>query len=188
MFHEAVGLTGLVLTKLDGTAKGGIAVRIEQELGVPIKLVGVGEQIEDLQPFEPEDASWTRSGERRSRMSDGNAAGRLGARRRMATRWMARAGPGRAGARPDVAQSHGRRRRGARRRVVGEGSHQRAGGPHAEVAALAAAGRAGARRHPLRHARAVQPPWAARRPASTPSSRPASRAGRGGRRAIPTRA
>jgi len=53
MFHEAVGLTGLILTKLDGTAKGGIVVRIHQELGVPIKLVGVGEQLEDLQPFEP---------------------------------------------------------------------------------------------------------------------------------------
>ena len=53
MFHEAVGLTGLVLTKLDGTAKGGIVVRIYQELGLPIKLVGMGETIEDLQPFEP---------------------------------------------------------------------------------------------------------------------------------------
>jgi fused signal recognition particle receptor len=53
MFHEAVGLTGLILTKLDGTAKGGIVVRIYQELGLPIKLVGVGEAIEDLQPFEP---------------------------------------------------------------------------------------------------------------------------------------
>jgi fused signal recognition particle receptor len=53
LFHEAVGLTGLVLTKLDGTAKGGIVVRIYRELGVPIKLVGVGEQIEDLQPFDP---------------------------------------------------------------------------------------------------------------------------------------
>jgi fused signal recognition particle receptor len=53
MFHEAVGLTGLVLTKLDGTAKGGIAIRIYQELAVPIKLVGVGEQIEDLQVFDP---------------------------------------------------------------------------------------------------------------------------------------
>ncbi len=53
IFHEAIGLTGLVLTKLDGTAKGGIALRIHQELGVPIKLVGVGEQIEDLQPFVP---------------------------------------------------------------------------------------------------------------------------------------
>jgi fused signal recognition particle receptor len=53
MFHEAVGLTGVVLTKLDGTAKGGIVVRIHQELGVPIKLIGVGEQIEDLQPFDP---------------------------------------------------------------------------------------------------------------------------------------
>jgi fused signal recognition particle receptor len=53
MFHEAVGLTGLVLTKLDGTAKGGIAIRIHQELAVPIKFVGVGEQIEDLQVFDP---------------------------------------------------------------------------------------------------------------------------------------
>jgi len=53
LFHEAIGLTGLILTKLDGTAKGGIAIRIHQELGVPIKLVGVGEQIDDLQRFEP---------------------------------------------------------------------------------------------------------------------------------------
>jgi fused signal recognition particle receptor len=53
MFHETVGLTGLVLTKLDGTAKGGIAIRIHQELGLPIKLVGVGEQVDDLQPFDP---------------------------------------------------------------------------------------------------------------------------------------
>ena len=53
LFHETVGLTGLVLTKLDGTAKGGIVVRIYRELGLPIKLIGVGEQVEDLQPFDP---------------------------------------------------------------------------------------------------------------------------------------
>jgi fused signal recognition particle receptor len=53
LFHETIGLTGLVLTKLDGTAKGGIVVRIYRELGVPIKLIGVGEQVEDLQPFDP---------------------------------------------------------------------------------------------------------------------------------------
>jgi fused signal recognition particle receptor len=53
VFHEAVGLTGLVLTKLDGTAKGGIAIRIHEELRVPIKLVGVGERIDDLQAFDP---------------------------------------------------------------------------------------------------------------------------------------
>jgi fused signal recognition particle receptor len=53
LFHEAIGLTGLVLTKLDGTAKGGIVVPIWKELGVPIKLIGVGESIEDLQPFDP---------------------------------------------------------------------------------------------------------------------------------------
>jgi len=51
-FHEAVTLSGIVLTKLDGTAKGGIVVRIVRELGLPIKLVGVGERVEDLQPFE----------------------------------------------------------------------------------------------------------------------------------------
>jgi fused signal recognition particle receptor len=53
MFHQAIGLTGLCLTKLDGTAKGGIVVRIVRELGIPIKLIGVGEKVEDLQPFEP---------------------------------------------------------------------------------------------------------------------------------------
>lgn len=52
-FHEAVPLTGIVLTKLDGTAKGGIVVRIVRELGLPVKLVGVGERVEDLQPFDP---------------------------------------------------------------------------------------------------------------------------------------
>jgi fused signal recognition particle receptor len=53
MFHEAIGLTGVALTKLDGTAKGGIVVRIVRELTLPIALVGVGEQIDDLQPFDP---------------------------------------------------------------------------------------------------------------------------------------
>ncbi|MBI2553882.1 MAG: signal recognition particle-docking protein FtsY [Candidatus Rokubacteria bacterium] len=52
-FHAGVGLTGLILTKLDGTAKGGIVVRIHRELGLPIKLVGTGERVEDLQPFDP---------------------------------------------------------------------------------------------------------------------------------------
>jgi fused signal recognition particle receptor len=52
VFHEGLGLTGLVLTKLDGTAKGGIVIRIYRELGVPIKLVGTGERPEDLAPFD----------------------------------------------------------------------------------------------------------------------------------------
>ncbi len=52
-FTEAIPVTGIVLTKLDGTAKGGIAVAIQRELGIPIKFIGVGEAIEDLQPFEP---------------------------------------------------------------------------------------------------------------------------------------
>ena len=50
-----VDVTGIVLTKLDGTAKGGIALAIAQELGVPVKLIGIGEGIEDLRPFDPQD-------------------------------------------------------------------------------------------------------------------------------------
>jgi fused signal recognition particle receptor len=53
LFSEAIGVNGLVLTKLDGTAKGGIALAIASELGIPVKLIGVGEQLEDLRPFEP---------------------------------------------------------------------------------------------------------------------------------------
>jgi fused signal recognition particle receptor len=52
-FAEAVGVTGVVLTKLDGTAKGGIVLAIEAELGIPVKLVGVGEGPGDLVPFDP---------------------------------------------------------------------------------------------------------------------------------------
>jgi fused signal recognition particle receptor len=54
MFNEVVGLTGVCLTKLDGTAKGGIVVRIVRELGIPLKLIGVGEKVDDLQPFDPD--------------------------------------------------------------------------------------------------------------------------------------
>ena len=52
-FTEAVGVTGIVLTKLDGTARGGVAIAVERELGVPVKFIGVGEGIDDLIPFEP---------------------------------------------------------------------------------------------------------------------------------------
>jgi fused signal recognition particle receptor len=52
-FADAVDVTGVVLTKLDGTAKGGIALAISGELGIPVKLIGVGEGLEDLRPFEP---------------------------------------------------------------------------------------------------------------------------------------
>ena len=51
-FKETAGLTGIILTKLDGTAKGGIVIAIAQELGVPVKFVGVGEGIDDLKPFD----------------------------------------------------------------------------------------------------------------------------------------
>ena len=51
-FHEAIGLTGIAITKLDGTAKGGILMAIAKRLSLPIRFVGVGEQIDDLQPFD----------------------------------------------------------------------------------------------------------------------------------------
>ena len=54
-FSEAANITGIVLTKLDGTAKGGIILPIVNELHIPVKYIGVGEQIDDLQPFNPED-------------------------------------------------------------------------------------------------------------------------------------
>jgi fused signal recognition particle receptor len=53
-FQQAVDVTGIVLTKLDGTAKGGIVVAIHETLGIPIKLIGMGEKLQDLRPFEPE--------------------------------------------------------------------------------------------------------------------------------------
>ncbi|MEG2597394.1 MAG: signal recognition particle-docking protein FtsY, partial [Oscillospiraceae bacterium] len=55
LFKKAANITGIVLTKLDGTAKGGIVVAIKNQLGLPVRFVGVGEQIDDLQPFVPED-------------------------------------------------------------------------------------------------------------------------------------
>jgi fused signal recognition particle receptor len=55
VFSEAVDLDGVVLTKLDGTAKGGIALAIASDLGIPVKLIGVGETLEDLRPFDPAD-------------------------------------------------------------------------------------------------------------------------------------
>jgi fused signal recognition particle receptor len=53
-FTETSGVTGIVLTKLDGTAKGGVVVAISRELGLPIRYVGIGEKAEDLVPFDPE--------------------------------------------------------------------------------------------------------------------------------------
>ncbi len=55
VFSEAVEVDGVVLTKLDGTAKGGIVLAIASELGIPVKLIGTGESLEDLRPFDPED-------------------------------------------------------------------------------------------------------------------------------------
>ena len=55
LFREVVDVSGIALTKLDGTAKGGIALAIAQELGVPVKLIGIGEGLEDLRPFDAQD-------------------------------------------------------------------------------------------------------------------------------------
>jgi len=54
LFHEAVGVTGIILTKLDGTAKGGMALAVAHETGLPLRYLGVGEGLDDLQPFDPE--------------------------------------------------------------------------------------------------------------------------------------
>ena len=54
-FASAAGLTGIVLTKLDGTAKGGIVIAINDQLGMPVRFVGVGEQLDDLRPFSPQE-------------------------------------------------------------------------------------------------------------------------------------
>ena len=54
-FKNSCGITGIVLTKLDGTARGGVVIAIKEDLNVPVKFIGVGEQIDDLQPFDPED-------------------------------------------------------------------------------------------------------------------------------------
>jgi fused signal recognition particle receptor len=53
-FTETSGVTGIVLTKLDGTAKGGVIVAIARELALPIRFIGVGEKVEDLMPFDPD--------------------------------------------------------------------------------------------------------------------------------------
>ena len=55
LFAEAAGVTGIALTKLDGSAKGGVAIAIAHELGIPVKLVGVGEGVDDLRPFDAHD-------------------------------------------------------------------------------------------------------------------------------------
>ena len=55
MFADSAGVSGIVLTKLDGTARGGIAIAIARELGMPVKLIGIGEQLEDLRPFDADD-------------------------------------------------------------------------------------------------------------------------------------
>jgi fused signal recognition particle receptor len=55
LFSQAVDVTGIVLTKLDGSAKGGIAIAIAHELGLPVKLIGIGESLDDLRPFDPHD-------------------------------------------------------------------------------------------------------------------------------------
>ena len=60
VFREVVDVTGIVLTKLDGSAKGGIVVAVQRELGVPVKLVGLGEGADDLAPFDAGERSSTR--------------------------------------------------------------------------------------------------------------------------------
>ena len=55
MFHKTLGVNGIILTKLDGTAKGGIVIGISHQLGIPISFIGIGEKTEDLRPFNAHD-------------------------------------------------------------------------------------------------------------------------------------
>jgi fused signal recognition particle receptor len=55
LFTQSAGVTGIVLTKLDGTAKGGVVVAISRELGLPVRFVGIGEKVSDLLPFDAKD-------------------------------------------------------------------------------------------------------------------------------------
>jgi fused signal recognition particle receptor len=55
MFNDTIGVTGVALTKLDGTAKGGIVFAIKKELGIPVRLIGIGESLDDLRDFNPEE-------------------------------------------------------------------------------------------------------------------------------------
>ena len=67
LFGEAAGLTGIVLTKLDGTARGGVVIGIKEELKIPVKYIGVGEGIDDLRPFDPVDFADALFGEESSK-------------------------------------------------------------------------------------------------------------------------
>ena len=78
VFAEVVDITGIVLTKLDGTAKGGIVIAVQRELGVPVKLVGLGEGPDDLAPFDPEVVR-----RRDPRLTDWPPAGHRGGRGRL---------------------------------------------------------------------------------------------------------
>jgi hypothetical protein len=137
-------VTGLVVTKLDGTAKGGVAVAVVRDLGVPIRYVGVGEAVEDLLPSTPPRSRTRSSGPdpcpRRRCPLDGAALA------------LARRGLGETNPNPMVGCVLVKRGR-----VVGEGWHRRAGGPHAEVHALRAGRPRRPRRHRLRDPRALRP-------------------------------
>ncbi len=146
-FTSVAGVTGIVLTKLDGTAKGGIAVAIANDLKLPIRYVGVGEGIDDLIPFSAQDyvdalfqEKWWRTTVRRTCAGwSGRDATTLA---KADARWMRRAleqarrGLGRTTPNPIVGAcvvtDEGV--------VVGDGAHERAGEPHAEVHALEEAG------------------------------------------------
>ena len=76
LFQEAAGITGIVLTKLDGTAKGGVVIAIKDSLQIPIKFIGVGEGLEDLRPFVPEEfVQALFAGDEEKRKKDGTDCG-----------------------------------------------------------------------------------------------------------------
>ena len=135
-FTETSGVTGIVLTKLDGTAKGGIVIAIARELNLPIRYVGVGEKVDDLLPFDPGEVH--RFALRK--MSDHRQDADAGFLREA----LELARQGRAQASPNPMVGAVLVRDGE---VVGRGFHTWAGLKHAEILALEAGRRPGARRH-----------------------------------------
>ena len=126
-FQSAAGITGIVLTKLDGTPKGGVVLPIMQDLGLPVKFIGVGEQVDDLQPFDPDAfANALFDNERPVRRPSGGGPCHQGGPRRLGGRAPGRGAPA-GGAGPGG--GGGRRRGRGTAGALGGGACPRGGSP-----------------------------------------------------------
>ena len=137
VFHEAVALTGVIISKLDGSSKAGFVFSINREMGIPIRFVGLGEKMDELVPFEPEKFVGALMNSERLDAEGMKRIKPLQPHEFWMQRALRLARRGEGLTRPNppvgaVAVKSGK--------IVGEGYHRRAGGPHAEVVALSKAG------------------------------------------------